>query len=264
MTSFLYYLPGHAKEMISPEEIAKAGIGYVFEKNGGATVNALHASGPDGGMGAIITDPLRIEPGRNQFKPAEQTWLKNEAAGYWVGMWNEDKPGPEELIRTKPLSGEWLELADERQWFVPIARRWSESDDPKRYLDSNCNLPRPLTFGVDKAYMGKPFKRYAALWCICEADLRLNTKSETESDRAIFCGAGAFAAIAILQANYAIGASEVEMLEMFSQDTPREILNVFNDWATYNAIVEKKTRTQSDSPPSSSGPEDAPPSIDQP
>lgn len=265
MTSFLYYVPGHQADMISHEQIIKAGIGYVFDKPGDVTCNSLRSSGPDGSSGAIITNPLRIEPGRNQYKPDMQTWIKNESAGYWVGIWNDAKPGPDNLQRRKTLRGRRLELADEQEWLIPIGCRWSESDNPEQWFRLSCALPAPLAFGANDVFLGKPFERYAQLWAICEIDARRQSGGElTDAEKALVTGVGAvFSAVRVLAANYAINTTEVELLELFSEETPREILDVFCDWETWDDLAEKKTAELAGQS-SSSGPEETPPTTDQP
>jgi hypothetical protein len=266
MTSFLYYVPGHQAEMISHEQIIKAGIGYVFDKPGDVTVNLLRSSGPDGKSGAIITNPLRIEPGRNQFKPDLQMWLPPAVeGGVWVGMWNDAQPGPENLQRRKMLRGRTLELADEREWMIPIGCRWSESDNTEQWFRLSCALPAPLAFGANDVFLSKPFERYAQLWAICEIDARRQSGGEvSDAERSLVSGVGAvFSAVKVLAANYAVNTAEVELLELFNQDTPREILDVFCDWETWDELAEKKT-AEFAGQASSSGPEGTLQTIGQP
>lgn len=255
MSAFLYWLPNYANTTIKHADLVALGLGYAFDNPGSTQIAPLHGTAPGGTGGAIAYDPARTE--RNGYRPELQTWVKNETTGFWVGMWNDDRPGPEELQRADVLSGDLVKLADQQHWLVPYGRRWSERDDPELWCVSSCVLPRPLSFGgKDEVFMAKPFKRYAHLWAICEADRRFGTPHETEADKHLVDGVGAvFAAVAILQANYVIGTTEIELLEMFSQESPRQILDVFGDWATFRAIVQKKTIIQPASQPSSSGQE---------
>jgi hypothetical protein len=247
MTSFLYYVPGHQKDMISPEEIAKAGLGYVFDNPHTATCNSLRSSGPDGKAGAIITDHSRIEPGRNQYKPDAQTWAINHDHGFWVGIWNEAMPGPDDLQRKKLVPGQTIELGDRGQvWLVPMAQRFSEPTDPDRWFDVQCTLPSRLEFGPGRTVLlGRPFEKYSVIWAICQADRRLRSGSGTEADERLVVGINRiFAAIAVLQANYAIGATEVELLGLFDQDAHENILNIFGDWLTWLMLVDKHVSAQ--------------------
>lgn len=268
MSGFLYYLPNHSSDTIKHEQLVAAGLGYAFENPGSKQCAPLHGAAPGGSGGAIVFDPARVE--RHAYRPESQTWVQNEIDGFWVGMWNDDKPGPQDLLRTKTLSGELVTLADEQQWLIPYGRRWSERDDPELWLTSNCVLPCPLRFGgPGRVLVSRPFERYAHLWVIAEADRRLDTQQETEADRAIADLPGAvFSAVSILQANYVVGTAEIEMLEMFSQESPRQILDVFGDWATWRDIVEKKTASlppiQPAGPRSSNGQEEDCPATAQP
>lgn len=252
MSQFLYYLPGYTKQELSPDVVTKAGLSYAFPAGTPHVCNPMPGTGPDGGVGAILTDSEHY-----RYNIDTQTWA--DAGGFWVGFQTDAPPGPDDLIRKRPLDGQLLELADEREWLIPVARRWSEEDDQARW---SCNLPSKLRFGQSKqVFLGGVLPRYARLWAIAEAD------AMPESE--LLSGNGwVYAAAEILQANYKIGTAEIELLGLFTQETPRQILDVFGDWATRaainTAINEKKTQSQPASQSSSSGPEGTPPSTDQP
>lgn len=254
MNSFLYYLPGHTSQIITTEAVKKAGLSYAFPVGTPRVCNAMPGAGPDGGAGAILTDSEHY-----RFNIQTQTWAN--AGDFWVGYQTDSPPGPDDLIRKKAdgrlnvLDGQFLELADEREWLIPVGRRWCEEDSQAKWY---CNLPSKLKFGQSKqVLLGGVLPRYARLWAIAEADIQRGEDS-------VLSGSGiVYAAADILQANYKVGPAEIELLGLFTQDTPRAILDIFGDWDTYFS-VEKKTRSQPDSPPSSNGQEATPPSIDQP
>ncbi len=86
---------------------------------------SISGFGPDNLTGQLCgwlnsrTGAIRLE-----HKPAEQTWLPalpvngTVAGSYWVGVWNEDLPTPQELIRTETQPGKWTQLGD-TEWKLP-------------------------------------------------------------------------------------------------------------------------------------------------
>lgn len=259
MNSLLYYVPGFTSQSLSKADVVKVGLAYAFPDGAPKWSNAAPGTGPDGNSGAIWTDSDRY-----QYNLDLQTWAQCNDQ-FWVGYWNDAVPGPDDLARKRQLTGEFLELGDEQQWLIPIARRWSESDDPDRWFRPSIVLPAPLSFGKPgEVFIGAPAKRYAELWSICLADYRMQTNTTTEHDETIVGAIGSvYSAVNILSANYRVSTAEVELLGLFMQDTPRAILDIFGDWAEWSAIAKKKN-AQLDEQRSSSGPKEGSPSTDQP
>lgn len=256
MSQFLYYVPGFTSQTITPADVIKSGLSYAFPNGVPAISNAMPGNGPDGGAGAIWTDDEHY-----RYVASEQTW--GQSMGVWVGFNTASPPGPDDLIRPKPLDGSLLEMGDEREWLVPVARRWSAQDSQLVWQQA---LPSRLTFKPgNQVFIGSVLPRYARLWAICEADSRVGTSRELKEDRELLGDMNfVFAAIYVLQANYRISAPEVELLGLFTQETPRAILDLFGDWENYRALDLATQKKTPDSPPSSSGQEVMPLNTDQP
>jgi hypothetical protein len=271
MTGFLYFLPEFAGQSVSPAQIESAGLGYAFENKGKKVALPL-SNGPGGNPGMLLGNTDKLEVGRIKFDRDRQTWVNYAAAGYWVGMWNEAKPGPADLLRSKPLSGEALTLGDDRQWLVPYARRYSAEDDAIVYsiaLDCTVDL-------LSDTLEGDVVPRHAKLWALSEAYIRYwkSIYSEdqaelAERDAAMFTGRELFVNIVrILQANYLVDLPECQLLGLMLRSTPSAVLNIFNDLTTYEELRKKKSKETLTRPaagqPSSNGQEANSPSTDQP
>lgn len=266
-SGFLYYLPQHATDTISPQQIVAAGLGYAFENPGSKSCNPLHGAAPGGSGGAIIFDPARVQ--RHGYQPTLQTWQKHESAGYWVGIWKDDKPGPDDLQKAKPLSGTPVKLGDDREWIVPLARHWSMDDDPEAWPYWLHNLPRRVLFDTSGKDVGlQPptiQEAYAELWALSETDVRIRYGEGTDADLAELSGVRLFLnCLRILSFNYCLGPVEANLLQLFTTESWQAIFDALNDAKTWRGFIEKKVQTQAATPPSSAGVEDTPPSTDQP
>jgi len=262
MSCFLYYLPNHTREMISRQEIERAGLGHAFAPHSEPICNALRGSGPDGGQGAIVTLSDRYN-----YKPAEQTW--EQGVGYWVGMWKDSPPTPDDLQRKEIVPGDMVTLGDDNAWIVPKARRWSMEDDPAAWPQPDIELERRIVFKADSQGRHRPFygavvPKLAELWGLAETDLKMRYGIASEDEQKTW-GEDVYAnALRVLQFNYALGPVECNLLGLFVTGTYQAIFDALGDWHTWRAFMDQKKRTQDALPSSSSGPGDTPPSIDPP
>lgn len=118
---FQIYIPGvHGAD---PEHIARAGLGDLREN----AHFVAAADGPDGRGGMVVSWPRSTAEPRG-YRPEEQTWLpavpqgERPARRYWVGVWNDDPPAPDDLRRGSHLEGYYVALGDGNEWAVPVAR----------------------------------------------------------------------------------------------------------------------------------------------
>ncbi len=267
MSAFIYWLPNHTGETIKHDQLVALGLGYAFENPGSTQCALLHGVAPGGTGGAIVYDPARTE--RHAYRPEIQTWQKHESAGYWVGMWKDDKPGPDDLRRAKPLSGTPVKLGDEQEWIVPLARHWSMDDDPDSWPCWLHNLPRRVLFDTSGKDIGlQPptiQEAYAELWALSETDVRIRYGEGSEADLAELSGVRLFLnALRILSFNYCLGPVEANLLQLFTTESWQAIFDALNDAVTWRAFIEKKVQSQAVTPRSSDGAGATPPSIDQP
>lgn len=123
MRKLLYYLPGQR----SVDEAVCRGAGLIHSATGcGFATRYVGRDGPDGKEGALFV--LRF-PGetlgaafaeRIKYMRTEQTWTPCLDGRVWMGYWNDEKPGPEDLARAGQRPGHMVRLSDGAEWCVPI------------------------------------------------------------------------------------------------------------------------------------------------
>lgn len=274
MNAFLYYVPGHTQQIITPADVVKAKLGYAFPKGTPAICNAMPGTGPDGNVGAIWTNSERY-----QYVKDAQVWEQHEGDGYWVGYWKDAKPGPDGLLRDKPLDGEYVELADGNLWLVPRARRWSMEDDPEAWPRWSHTLPRRLKFNtnpeavkagdcpqagvvVEQNYV---VEKYAELWAIAEVDFRQRYSSALPEDDAFWTNTALYLnVVKVLTTNYVLGPVEANLLGLFDSESYQKVLDALGDWESWRDMMQKKRETHLAMQPSSSGVEGNSLNTDQP
>jgi hypothetical protein len=159
---FLYYIPGGAAGLSTPEAfdllMEKIGLGGVWGGVGHWANRQVENNGPDGGAGLIVAPyPRGQESGRVGFYPAEQKWFKRSEKGevrsvkwevgsgkeeknYWLGYFNESRPGPGDLLREgRGIWRTWgVRLRDGNEWEIPIAHALPTH----RYLGTDGEVKR--------------------------------------------------------------------------------------------------------------------------
>lgn len=87
-------------------------------------------TGPDGGSGTLVgfehrdqVNPAvvirRVLPDRQEWQPAAPD-VDGPAGRYWLGVWRQHMPMPEDLQRAHVCDGLPLPLADGNEWIVPV------------------------------------------------------------------------------------------------------------------------------------------------
>lgn len=125
---FSIYVPqgrGEAAAMLR-----KVGAEWALDRSVTAMAIDLRGTGPDGGSGALVYFDSRVGDAAKQITKidlSEQEWQPAAPCGelaagrYWVGLWRDFRPGPEDLQRQELTEGLVVELLDRRHWQIPIA-----------------------------------------------------------------------------------------------------------------------------------------------
>jgi hypothetical protein len=144
----------------------------------------------------------------------------------WCGH-NEQLPGPDDLKRSKQLTGHLVQLGDGQEWLIPIARSWAEEDGDIRY---RVELPRRVGLDEDGEWQpGEVSRRYTELWAVAEQHMQGMEYGQLNDG-----------ALCALQTNYAIGKYEQDALGLFEDDSVLAVLSALNDLPGYQEIVKKK------------------------
>ena len=144
---FQIYIPG-ASDVAS--ELEKADMADFV-----GNAEALRVpDGPDGTGGAVFAW-WHKQDRHIGYRPDQQHWIKS-AEGYWVGMWKDDPPSPQQLARPYQERGRWVTLGDGNSWLIPEVHE----------------IDRNLILGDDGTWKFEVQRKHHQLWLesICWAE----------------------------------------------------------------------------------------------
>lgn len=259
MPGFLYFVPG--RDLPGQVDVDAAGLAYAFESPPDGTGVRL---GPSGAAGVTIAQTGSLPTARIRYTPEVQEWraVVDSPQGVWIGRYKEDRIGPTDLARKEQLAGPEVKLADGNSWIVPVARAVIEEDARPAWY---CALPQISTRGKDGRWtVGDVLQRYAPLWQLATNwdDFRqqaiLQALDEETADQPATTMQFEFdelheAAVLAMRMNYRLGADEVDMLGLFTQQHAVDILNATIDLPRRLEII-KKNAHPPDSQTTSGGP----------
>ncbi len=238
MAGFLYYREG--AQSLAPGEPAKLQLQYAIGRS--VTSGGVSNKFPSGKAGVIFADPDRHAGKTVGYYPDQQTWRKlpnvEGRPECWVGYWNDAKPGPGDLARSKQLRGMPVELADGQTWEVPIVR----SFDGARQEWTN---QLPAAWAADEhgnlVPGGEPKAIYRHLWDLTAplADKILAIASGEDVEWPDDAHVGKVVT-ALLQVNYSVSAAEIGMLEIVGGDDVFAIIAVASRYDTLKDWIDQK------------------------
>jgi hypothetical protein len=293
MPGFLYFIP--EPPPIKLERLRALGLGYAFDSQPPAT---QVSRGPDGRPGAVL--PGRgCPPHLAKFYAPEdakrrQRWIPfydgspaldsgpstlDSQLSAFVGMYDDARPTPADLVRAAPISGESVQADDGSQWLVPHARRFQMiEDDPELPILWAANLPRRLTLTATGWESGDVKPRYQRLWQLACAYLdAVQSAMDAEPAEPIenqpagsprivrfeFQEADNLAVLALCT-NYHVAHAELELLQVFDDELRRAVIDVLLDNRTFDKLLKKKQASGSTAAGSSSSCGPGPPSAEPP
>ena len=234
----LYYLPNVAN--ITQEAVQAAGLAYAFE---GKPRFAPVLRGPfDGPAGVVCCDARAPRADRLGLYEDQQTWRKIPQSSGCVGYWNDQRPGPADLVRRAPLAGHAVELADGKLWQCPAAVQWQDGDQ----LTRTVTLPHGLDLDdAGEWVVGAILPDHAKLWEIAQRWQTFYASRYTDEPGETFEADIELAevfddACACLAANYRLARIEVAMLGLMTEISAARVLNALIDEPGLAAILQKK------------------------
>jgi hypothetical protein len=274
MAGLLYYLPGLDRS-IKVEQAREAGLGYAFERQ--ITANTYHGKGPFPEQGVTFADSATVQ--KVGCYPDQQTWRQAPGQQFWIGYYNDQRPGPADLARTRQLDGHLVRLADGNDWLIPVARGWNDADDES--AGWYYAVPRLTDLDAEGNWApGDVVPAYRRLWDLATgwwdtreraAEAAEEGEERTTVDFAIdtFGGANDAAAFA-LGTNYRLSKFEIAALGLFDTQSAQAILDCVVDGPTFSRWLQKK-RTEDPAPnsepvgsPTGDGSSDVTPVTGQP
>ena len=266
---FLYYIPGHDRQLITAAEFSEAGLGHALLA--GKPTGLVTAKGPDGGKGAYCIVPAPAAPGAAPaqgllFRHGEAAWRRGPGGKFWLGLIESDKPGPADLARQRLISGEEIELADGNRWTIPICFS----------IVRGSTLPKRIVLGEDgTTWETRELERFlplcadaAKVWQLYRqsgqeqsgTDQSGNPPADGEADKqrvTIDLQEGMRIAVAAIAVNYRVSALEVDALGLIDSERVWEILKAmidgFNLERVAIALAAKKNSSIPDTSPISDG-----------
>lgn len=259
MNGFLYFIPGIGGQ-VQFDRMKDLGLAYAFTE--GDWIQRQVTAGP------VANDPAAEQPGvligrKAAWKDAmerfgyftnRQTWTgSGTKGGFLVGVDNNSKPGPSDLVRNSDIvDGYWLHLNDGNKWHCPTARKF----DAKSGV-FHCNLPAKLAWSdeLDRMAPVGIERRYEALWNLAARYFEAAStavRGVDENDHAgmssgqcvrfEFPEADKLAMMA-MQTNYRVWIPEIELLDLWCEQTRGRVLDALLDNPTWQTFIKKKLET---------------------
>ncbi len=214
MGTFLYFKP-QVDKPVTRKDAAGWGLAYAFD--GSPQSATISGRTPTGEPGQLFADNSRIGEQRFGYKEENQTWRKIPKSDVWVGFDNQDRPGPDALLRVESLPGEGVKLNDGVAWIIP--RLWFFADE------NGFQLALPMVADVDDdgnwtsggvATGHQALKEYAER--LHEATI-LAVADEKQQIEPMDTVEMLDIAAGLLSANYVVSKTEVGMLGLLRNDS---------------------------------------------
>ncbi len=234
---FLYYIPGHARGTVTAADFRTLGLDHALTV--GDPTSLAIGKGPDGGAGMIGVPEAEGDPTAAGFDAGRQTWRKGPGGRFWVGYWNDAKPGPEHLRRRAVHGGTTLALLDGHEWIVPRCVAMIEDRRP--------DLPYVLDLDDDgETPLGRIHPRYEAL-CRSAFDWWLTWTGQRAGDAAMGMKDRVKLVAEALAVNYRVSRVEaVGLLRLFSETEIAAALRILIDADAVEARVTEEDSKKSE------------------
>jgi len=216
---FLYFLPG--RQAITPEEIERV-TGGLMPAHGHKRTSG---PGPDG------NGVMFARPGVALHYDAEgQTWEQH--GELWIGLSNDARPGPADLLRPDAIRGHMVELNDGQAWEIPILR----------VLDPGIILPQFQQFflaadGERRMEMRPEYvdlgRRVEQVWeRLMEAAMAGRASFDIVTDGDMIEEA--------IGLNYFMGQGEISLSRLLNMGNVSAVINAMLDVPSISAFMKKK------------------------
>lgn len=230
---FLYFVPD--KSMVTsaaipglPERLrgiipSKRVAGTYAQKGPGEKAGALFCAIPQC-VPSDYPEKLSYDPDNQVWRPAIHK--EGENPKWYVGMWKDLIPGPKDLERDIMTPGYQLEC-DSGKWQVPLVRVSDGSTMlPRRIRRDEHGLPKYTTLEAYKELFGLGLQHFEEIRAIkMTGAVSANIDQNTMLDLAEMS----------IGVNYHIGAEECCLLDLWTDDTVREVCALTID--LHNALI---------------------------
>lgn len=243
MAGLLYFLEG-AQGPINEGLLSKHAVTHLVDDQAPTHPSKGQVTtGPSGKPGLVLGFQDRMGDRSVGYYPKEQEWREIDRGEgkpkYWVGWYTDAPPTPDDLKRPHTLDSDPVRLHDNKQWLVPLLRRWS--DEHGCVLD---NLPRVMEKGPNGWRRGEVLPSYRALW---EQHCRifqhvLDSSQQADGDSVAVEWDDYFDhASALLRINYRLSDLDISALGLLSEERMGEVVRTSCNWEAISEGVERAT-----------------------
>lgn len=228
MAGFLYYMPN-----VKGKPNLKKIDGFGTNPKLGSTRQV--EVGPDGNKGVVFEIEGRSNGRRDLgFYPSKQKWESFAKGKIWLSVIDDDKPIPDDLIKSERIPGHYCELEDGNKWLIPVARK----------MHLGCVLPQSILIDNEGKYIMIPTERYLELQAYADNAFydfmiekgQLDGEYKFVDPRELY-RLGSVA----LGTNYQIAEYEITMLKLLTNYNCNAIANLIIDLPSLEETDEKKT-----------------------
>lgn len=234
MAGFLYFLPGEKGAGITEQCLRKFGLAHIREPDD--TLHCREVINCRFGAGALVVNKRNFDLAV-KFSEEIRWWPMPKTASTdgpqaQVGILGDQMPGPDDLARRKLIPGKLLRDEEGRAWMIPIARQAS----------GVCNLP--TVYDLDENGHLRPTKvrrRFERVWQHALGYLEAMYAAYQEAEdkdaplRWTIPDAEALVVDAF-ECNYRVGARELTILEVLSDDLAQPIAEILTDADGYELL----------------------------
>lgn len=244
MSSFIYYFP--TTEMLPPAEtFERFGVQYACPPS---IANQFRYSvtldGPDGKSGVIYQQNATTKS--LQYDKTKQRWKRIPNTEAYVGVWTNDPPKAEKLIKTDAIGGAYILLGDGDKWLIPVARFECDNETagyltPQVDIDDFGNVI-PGAFSPTQDKLNQMAERLA-LSFIDRFDKFVN---DTSPHHIFSFDIDDHDPFDIIAANYRVSPAEIVLLNLFRwrDEAFKDIVKVFIDANSYLELFAKKKASE--------------------
>jgi hypothetical protein len=241
----VYFLFG-GPPAIKTADLGQWGLGHVATTHGVQCQQI--ASGPEGNAGLLVSAG-NVPPAHLRYVPDDQEWTvapakfcpagKRWAVGYMVAS---GTPGPDQLARKHQLDSRSVQMADLREWKIPLAKQWFRVENQDPPAAWSHSLPRVMQLDDEGKFApGQVHAKYRRLWDMAvEYETKLFdavSQYADDQDSVTFDFDSTVMAVEALSLNYHMGAVEISLLGLLDTDVIQTVADTIRDAGTLNLIM---------------------------
>jgi len=228
MSSLIYFFPG--KHAATSDVVREVGLSAVLDGTTAAWREVSNGPGEKSGVCAVFRRAGRDEE-RVLYDEAAQHWEECAGGAYWIGYWRDAVPGPQDLARQVQVAGHGVELADGREWLIPLVRQF----------DGGTAVPQVIKFRADGSVEHDINPKYSTfyergmqVWESVAQDNKWGPSEQWILDTAIEA----------LTVNYMVGKWEASVLGLLDTRNVSLIVQAIVDGPTYKRWADLKKNAE--------------------